>query len=102
MKSFVTQSSRPTASRAHPSSSSLLRSPPPHHRPPHLTPPPPFRYERSSIQKWFSLGNTTSPKSGAPLPSKVLVPNHDLRARVQEWEQVGGWGYDGRCVREQP
>ena len=52
--------------------------------------PPPSRYERSSMQQWLALGHNTSPKSGALLPSTALVPNHDLRARVQEGVQVGG------------
>ena len=55
-------------------------------------PPPPSRYERSSMQQWLALGHNTSPKSGALLPNTALVPNHDLRARVQEWVQVGGGG----------
>jgi len=46
-----------------------------------------FTYERSSMQQWLALGHTTSPKSGALLPNTALVPNHDLRARVQEWVQ---------------
>ena len=50
------------------------------------------------MQQWLSLGHTTSPKSGALLPNTVLVPNHDLRARVQEWMQVGGG--IGRCLRD--
>jgi len=44
------------------------------------------------MQQWLSLGHTTSPKSGALLPHAELLPNHDLRARVQEWVQVGGGG----------
>ena len=44
------------------------------------------------MQQWLSLGHTTSPKSGALLPSTALLPNHDLRARVQEWVQVRGGG----------
>ena len=50
--------------------------------------PTAHRYERISIAQWFTLGHRTSPKSGAELLSKVLVPNHDLRARVQDWVQA--------------
>ena len=57
--------------------------------------PPPSRYERSSIQQWLALGHTTSPKSGALLPSTAPVPNYDLRARVQEWVQVREGGLIG-------
>jgi hypothetical protein len=28
-------------------------------------------YERSSIEEWFALGKTTSPKTGAELSSKI-------------------------------
>ena len=60
---------------------------------PRPSPPTPYlkssyaflRYERSSIQAWFAQGKTTSPKSGAELPSTALTPNHDLRAQLQEF-----------------
>lgn len=32
-------------------------------------------YERQSIAKWLEE-HETSPVTGAPLPSKVLIPNH--------------------------
>lgn len=45
-----------------------------------------FTYERSSIERWFASGKKTSPKSGAELSSLNLIPNHDLRNRIQEWQ----------------
>ena len=48
------------------------------------------RYERSSIEAWFQQGKMASPKSGGQLPSTALVPNHDLRAQVQEFTQQRG------------
>jgi hypothetical protein len=36
-------------------------------------------YERRKIQKWFALGNRTSPLTGAELPSTNLTPNIVLR-----------------------
>jgi len=45
-----------------------------------------FTYERESIEQWFSKGHDRSPKTGAQLQSKQLFPNHDLRARIHEWQ----------------
>jgi hypothetical protein len=49
-----------------------------------------FTYERCSIEAWFAKGKTTSPKTGAELSSLSLIPNHDTRARIQEWQAGRG------------
>lgn len=46
-----------------------------------------FIYERASIEAWFASGKTTSPKTGAELANLSLIPNHDLRARIQDWQK---------------
>jgi hypothetical protein len=43
------------------------------------------RYERSDIEEWFREHNT-SPKTGQVLLSTTLVPNHQMRSRVLEWQ----------------
>lgn len=44
-----------------------------------------YTYERSSINHWL-LGHASSPKTGAPLHSKLLIPNHLLRSQIVEWK----------------
>jgi len=41
-----------------------------------------FSYEREAIVKWLQE-HDISPKTGEPLPNKVLIPNHTLRAVIQ-------------------
>jgi len=43
-----------------------------------------FSYEREAISEWF-VGHNTSPLTGAPLDKSTLVPNHTLRAAIQEY-----------------
>lgn len=45
-------------------------------------------YERRYIEQWLE-SNSTSPVSGALLPSKTILPNHALRNAIEEYfEQV--------------
>eukprot|EP00322_Chrysochromulina_rotalis_P024476 CAMPEP_0115850902 /NCGR_PEP_ID=MMETSP0287-20121206/12203_1 /TAXON_ID=412157 /ORGANISM="Chrysochromulina rotalis, Strain UIO044" /LENGTH=371 /DNA_ID=CAMNT_0003304913 /DNA_START=75 /DNA_END=1190 /DNA_ORIENTATION=+ len=44
-----------------------------------------FSYEREAIAEWFAGGHKTSPLTGAPLDRADLVPNHTLRAAIQEY-----------------
>ena len=39
-------------------------------------------YERSEIEKWFALGNRTSPSTGEELPSTNVFPNIALRTVI--------------------
>lgn len=49
-----------------------------------------FSYERSSIQAWFDLGESSSPCTGAPIGTK-LYPNHTVRQAAQIcWRVVAG------------
>jgi hypothetical protein len=41
-------------------------------------------YERMEIEKWFALGNRTSPLTGEELPSTNLLPNIALRQAIRE------------------
>lgn len=41
-------------------------------------------YERTAIEKWFSIGHDTSPMTRQVLTSKALIPNIALRAMIQE------------------
>jgi hypothetical protein len=41
-------------------------------------------YERTGIQKWFAKGNSTSPLTGAELPTTNLTPNIALRTAIRE------------------
>ena len=41
-------------------------------------------YERTEIEKWFALGNRTSPLTGEELPSTNLFPNIALRTVIRE------------------
>ena len=44
-----------------------------------------FSYEREAIAEWFASGQRTSPMTGAPLQREELVPNHALRAAIQQY-----------------
>jgi ankyrin repeat protein/ubiquitin len=41
-------------------------------------------YERTEIEKWFALGNRTSPLTGEELPSTNVFPNIALRTVIRE------------------
>ena len=41
-------------------------------------------YERKAIELWLSK-NDSSPVTNLPLPNKGLVPNHALRAAIEEY-----------------
>ena len=43
-----------------------------------------FTYDRVAIQRWFT-DHSTSPLTGLPLSSKVLVPNTTLYDQIQEF-----------------
>lgn len=42
-------------------------------------------YDRSSIEKWLSLGNLTCPVSMQKLHDLSIVPNHTLRHLIHQW-----------------
>lgn len=43
-------------------------------------------YERAAIERWLS-DHGTSPLTGEALPSKVLIPQHALRALASSWAE---------------
>mmetsp|Transcript_44554 Transcript_44554/g.83471 ORF Transcript_44554/g.83471 Transcript_44554/m.83471 type:complete len:296 (-) Transcript_44554:84-971(-) len=58
-------------------------------------------YDRECIQRWFSMGRYTSPKTNETLESKHLTPNITLRNTIQElvlnlpenqWKELRGSG----------
>ena len=44
-------------------------------------------YDRRNIATWLAENNT-SPATGLPLPSRVLIPNIALRNAIDEWEDA--------------
>ena len=47
-----------------------------------------FTYERAAITEWLRTKDT-SPKTGATLESKALIPNHSLRSVILAFTEVG-------------
>ena len=45
-----------------------------------------FTYERAAISKWLE-DHDTSPKTGAPLEFKMLIPNQSLRSMIREFQE---------------
>jgi len=44
-------------------------------------------YERAAIEEWFSLGNTTSPRTRRSLPNQNLISNNTLRRVIEGWRE---------------
>ena len=49
-------------------------------------------YERAAILRWLGR-KQTSPKTGEPLESGAVFPNHLLRRQIREWQEA-----QQRCV----
>ena len=47
-----------------------------------------FTYEREAITEWLRTKDT-SPKTGATLESKTLIPNHSLRSMIRAFTEAG-------------
>jgi hypothetical protein len=43
-----------------------------------------FTYDRENIERWFALGNRTSPMTGLVLPTLELTPNRTVEALIAE------------------
>lgn len=41
-------------------------------------------YERAAIERWFALGHRTSPRTNEALRVQDLLPNHALRASIED------------------
>ena len=46
-----------------------------------------FTYERAAITEWLRTKDT-SPKTGATLESKALIPNHSLRSVIRRFVEA--------------
>ena len=46
-----------------------------------------FTYERAAITEWLRTKDT-SPKTGATLESKALIPNHSLRSMIRSFVEA--------------
>lgn len=52
-------------------------------------------YDRSSIEKWLSCGNSTCPVTMQKLHDSSIVPNTTLRHLIDQWLQINcSHGYD--------
>ena len=47
-----------------------------------------FTYERAAITEWLRTKDT-SPKMGATLESKALIPNHLVRSMIRDFHEAG-------------
>ena len=47
-----------------------------------------FTYERAAITEWLRTKDT-SPKTGATLESKILIPNYNLRSMIRTFNEAG-------------
>ena len=47
-----------------------------------------FTYERTAIAEWLRTKDT-SPKTGATLESKKLIPNHLVRGIIRAFNEAG-------------
>ena len=46
-----------------------------------------FTYERAAITEWLRTKDT-SPKTGATLESKALIPNYSLRSIIRAFHEA--------------
>ncbi|XP_044949882.1 U-box domain-containing protein 33-like [Hordeum vulgare subsp. vulgare] len=47
-----------------------------------------FTYEAGAMKEWLGSGHDTSPMTNLKLPTDELMPNHALRAAIQEWRHT--------------
>ncbi|KAM3257370.1 hypothetical protein ACQJBY_049587 [Aegilops geniculata] len=47
-----------------------------------------FTYEAEAMKEWLGSGHDTSPMTNLKLPTDELMPNHALRAAIQEWRHT--------------
>jgi U-box domain len=50
-----------------------------------------MNFERDAIVEWLNRGNLTCPLTREPLGYRSLVPNVNLRARVEQWKREHGY-----------
>ncbi|EOD05168.1 Hypothetical protein EMIHUDRAFT_220284 [Emiliania huxleyi CCMP1516] len=44
-------------------------------------------YERTAIERWLAT-KSTSPLTGGELEHSILIPNHNLRRTIREWQEA--------------
>ena len=59
-----------------------------------------FTYERKAIEKWLE-DHDTSPKTGATLASKALIPVHSLRAIIREFQETQAQAQEAQAAAAQ-
>jgi hypothetical protein len=50
-----------------------------------------MNFERDAIVEWLNRGNLTCPLTREPLGYRSLIPNFNLRARVEHWKREHGY-----------
>ena len=50
-----------------------------------------MNWERSAILEWLNRGNTTCPLTREPMSFRSLIPNVNLRTRVEHWKRDNGY-----------
>ncbi|KAL0379014.1 UNVERIFIED_CONTAM: putative U-box domain-containing protein 50 [Sesamum radiatum] len=45
-----------------------------------------YSYELKAIDEWLRMGHDTSPMTNLRLKHKLLIPNHNLRSLIQDWQ----------------
>ena len=58
-------------------------------------------WERSAILEWLNRGNTTCPLTREPMGFRSLIPNVNLRTRVEHWKRDNGYDI-GRSPSNSP
>jgi hypothetical protein len=53
-----------------------------------------INFERSAIVEWLNRGHTTCPLTREPMGYRSLIPNANLRARVEHWKREHGYPVD--------
>jgi hypothetical protein len=60
-----------------------------------------INFERSAIVEWLNRGNETCPLTREPLGYRSLIPNVNLRARVEHWKREHGYRVEPRSVQKE-
>lgn len=55
-----------------------------------------MNWERSAILEWLNRGNTTCPLTREPMGFRSLIPNVNIRTRVEHWKRDHGYETEPR------
>ena len=53
-----------------------------------------INFERTAIVEWLNRGHTTCPLTREPMGYRSLIPNANLRTRVEHWKREHGYPVD--------